>query len=265
MIKRLEAIIFISLFFTVVFSQEQKDTLDLDLFQGLISVVTNQKDSLVKENLNYVSFDVRDKNKRRGVPKDLMELVEEFYKTPKNEHHEIDVLNYLSNVYVDHNYYESGNWAPNSNFVSTYVPFKGELPEYQTEDFQLPVSGKLTSVYGYRPKFKRFHRGIDVSLNIGDTVKCVLPGIVTKTGYEPGGYGRYVVVSHAGGIETLYGHLLESRVLPGQKMIAGDAVGLGGTTGNATGAHLHFETRYRGIAIDPITWFDLTGRLELFR
>lgn len=125
-------------------------------------------------------------------------------------------------------------------------------------DFIIPVEGHLTSCYGYRKKFKRFHKGIDVALHKGDTVRCALPGTVRKTGYEKKGYGRYVVVSHGGDVETLYGHLMVCMVNPGQKVEAGEALGLGGTTGNATGPHLHFETRYRGVAYDPVSWFNIS-------
>ena len=147
-------------------------------------------------------------------------------------------LSFLTNAYSEHDYHESGCWGGN---------------------FELPVKGSLTSSYGYRRKFKRFHHGIDVALNVGDSVKCSLPGVVTGVGFEAGGYGRYVVVSHSGGVETLYAPLSKILVIPGQKIESGEILGLGGTSGNATGPHLHFETRYQGVAIDPISWFNLSS------
>lgn len=172
----------------------------------------------------------------------------------------MNVLNFVENVYSEHAYYESGAWIPQNSIIK-YKPFTGELPDFDFKDFQLPVKGRLTSSYGYRKSFQRFHRGIDIALNLGDTIKCVLPGVVTITGFEKGGYGRYVVVTHAGGIETLYAHLSSCLVNPGYKVKAGETLGIGGTTGNATGPHLHFETRYRGTAINPASWFNIP---ELF-
>lgn len=176
------------------------------------------------------------------------------------------VLSYLSGVYSDHGYSESGNWgksvkSPGRSYMNYYT-VREILPKYSPEDFIIPAEGCLTSGYGYRPRFGRFHHGIDVAINSGDTVICSLPGIVSKTGYDTGGYGRYALVSHDGGVETLYGHLQICLVSPGQKIKAGEAIGLGGSTGNATGPHLHFETRYRGVAIDPVSWFNLSEKLR---
>lgn len=185
------------------------------------------------------------------------------FTTSKKEIGASDVLSFLTNVYSDHGYHDSGNWSGGTKSLQKiYIPYPGDLPHFTIEDFKLPVKGKLTSIYGYRPKFKRFHHGIDVALNPGDTVKCTLPGIVTRTGYQQGGYGRFVMVSHADGVETLYGHLQYCIVEPGQYLSAGEALGIGGSSGNATGPHLHFETRYRGVPIDPITWFNIEGKFK---
>ena len=148
-----------------------------------------------------------------------------------------EVLSYLIDAYSEHGYRETGSW--------TY------------DEFIFPVRGQLTSGFGYRPKRKRFHHGIDIALNPGDTVRSALPGVVTKISYDKGGYGNYVVVSHNEGMETLYGHLSISIVKPGQKLLAGQPLGIGGRTGNSTGPHLHFEARYYGVARDPMSLFNL--------
>lgn len=186
------------------------------------------------------------------LPPELEEMVNQWYcDTIISDDIPLKVLSKLTSIYSEHGYHETGSWEAKGSYQQFF--YKPEnLPEYNEEDFQLPVDGYLTSGYGYRPKFGRFHKGIDVAINPGDTVKSVLPGIVSKTGYEPGGYGRYVVVAHTGGMETLYGHLLTYIVKPGKTVEAGEAIGLGGATGNATGPHLHFETRYRGIAVNPL-------------
>lgn len=193
------------------------------------------------------------------VPSTVSEIVKDYFSEAIfDDSMAVGVLDFLGNVYSEHGYYSTGNWAKPSNSYR-YAPYKGDLPEFEYKDFELPVKGKLSSGFGYRPKFQRHHKGVDLTLNIGDTVVSALPGVVVKTGYERGGYGRYVVVAHSGGVETLYAHLSVALVKPGQKTETGTPIGLGGLTGNSTGPHLHFETRYLGIAIDPISWFNQGG------
>lgn len=126
-------------------------------------------------------------------------------------------------------------------------------------DLQRPVEGHVTSRFGYRPSFGRMHKGIDLKLNVGDTVISAYMGTVSRVAYEAGGYGNYVVVTHPDGLETRYGHLQKALVYTGQYVDAGDPIGLGGSTGNSTGPHLHFETRLYGEAIDPAEFLGYTA------
>lgn len=136
--------------------------------------------------------------------------------------------------------------------------FLGYAPQSYSGKFFRPVfGGVVTSRFGYRPAFKRIHNGIDISLNVGDTVRAALSGVVTKVAYESGGYGNYVVLSHPDGVETRYAHLSRSIVTIGDRVVAGDAIALGGNTGNSTGPHLHFEARVLGTPVDPDVMFDL--------
>ncbi|MCH5224643.1 MAG: M23 family metallopeptidase [Muribaculaceae bacterium] len=223
-----------------------------DVFQALIETVAGETDETDEEEAE--------------VPNELSDIVGDYYaEAIVDDRVATDVLSYLSSIYEYHGYYETGDWGGKSprtprGRYSRYVPYQGELPEYDYRDFMLPAEGDLTSGYGYRRRFRRFHYGIDISLGMGDTVRCVLPGVVTKIGYDPGGYGKYIIVSHAGGLETLYGHLNIDLAAPGTKLRAGEALGLGGTTGNATGPHLHFETRYLGSPVDPIPWFNMKSK-----
>lgn len=126
-------------------------------------------------------------------------------------------------------------------------------------DFFRPVKGIITSKFGWRPQFQRIHHGVDLSLNIGDTVRVALSGTVKQISYDAQGYGNYVVVSHPDGMETIYGHLKYALVGQGQFVSAGQALAIGGDTGNSTGPHLHFEARLGGIAVDPLLLFDFYG------
>lgn len=122
----------------------------------------------------------------------------------------------------------------------------------------LPITGRLTSGFGYRPKFGRMHKGTDIALNVGDTVVAAIDGTVTRVSNDPNGYGLWVELRHENGLSTRYAHLCRQLVTVGARVYAGQPVGLGGSTGNSTGPHLHFETRVNGEAVDPTTMFDFT-------
>lgn len=115
-------------------------------------------------------------------------------------------------------------------------------------DFCFPVRNAKTSNYGWR--WHRGHHGVDIRLTTGDPVHSAFAGIV-RVAARMGGYGNCVVVRHPNGLETLYGHLSKINVRPGQQVAAGDIIGLGGSTGNSTGPHLHFECRFLYQTFDP--------------
>ena len=111
-----------------------------------------------------------------------------------------------------------------------------------------PFNGEMTSGFGMR-KY-RFHYGIDINLETGDSVVCAFEGMV-RIAKKSKTYGNVVVVRHINGLETYYAHLSEIKVEPGQSVDAGELLGLGGNTGRSYGSHLHFEVRYKGLPIDP--------------
>lgn len=100
------------------------------------------------------------------------------------------------------------------------------------------------------------HRGVDIKLAIGDTVRAAFAGQVRFTNYERRGYGYYVVMRHTNGLETIYGHLSRFLVKEGDIVKVGDPIALGGNTGRSTGAHLHFEVRFLGLDLNPNEIFD---------
>jgi len=113
---------------------------------------------------------------------------------------------------------------------------------------------KPTSQFGLR--WGRNHTGTDLDLETGDTIATVFDGMVRVVGSDGRGYGRFVVVRHYNGLETLYGHMSKPLVKSGDIVRAGGVIGLGGNTGRSTGSHLHFEVRYEGNAFDPRHIFD---------
>lgn len=121
--------------------------------------------------------------------------------------------------------------------------------------FCMPTTNtKITSKFG--PRRRRMHNGIDVKVYIGDTIRAAFGGKVRMVKYERRGYGKYVVIRHENGLETIYGHLSKQLVNEDQYVEAGEVIGLGGNTGRSTGSHLHFETRFLGQAINPALLFD---------
>ncbi len=123
--------------------------------------------------------------------------------------------------------------------------------------FVFPFKGPITSGFVWRDS--AFHRGIDVDLNRGDTVRSAFTGMVRFAAMQ-GGYGNVVIIRHYNGLETVYAHLWRIKVKPGDIVNSGQLIGLGGNTGHTTGMHLHFETRFRGVAINPACLIDMQTR-----
>lgn len=143
-------------------------------------------------------------------------------------------------------------------------PFKDkDVPDRQVIDvtgYYMPCPGRVTSNYGYRAKFGRMHKGIDLAIRSNDTIYAAFDGKVRLTNYEARGYGNYVILRHPNGLETVYGHLNRFLVKPDQVVKAGQPIALGGSTGRSTGPHLHFETRFMGYAINPSAIFDFANQ-----
>ena len=145
--------------------------------------------------------------------------------------------------------------------------------EYRIDlrNFHMPCDSRMvTSHYGYRRSFRRQHYGTDIKVFVGDTIRAAFSGKVRVVAFERAGYGNYVIIRHANGLETVYGHMSRHLCKPNQIVRAGDVIGLGGNTGRSTGSHLHFETRFLGQFIDPERLFDfeaqdVKGDFYLFR
>jgi len=125
--------------------------------------------------------------------------------------------------------------------------------------FCMPTPSRVvTSNFGNR--WGRPHKGLDIKVYIGDTIRAAFSGKVRIVRYEAGGYGKYIVIRHPNGLETIYGHLSEQLVSENQSVKAGEVIGLGGNTGRSTGSHLHFETRLYGVALNPALMFDFRNQ-----
>ena len=153
-------------------------------------------------------------------------------------------------------YTEGWNSKSVNPFNAASVPNSAVI---DVTNYVIPHFGRITSNYGYRARFGRMHKGIDIGIKMNDTIRAAFDGKVRLTNYEARGYGNYVIIRHPNGLETVYGHLNKHLVKPDQVVKAGDPIGLGGSTGRSTGPHLHFETRYMGYAINPSAIFDFAN------
>lgn len=145
-----------------------------------------------------------------------------------------------------------------ANWDNRYAHRATKLPETYRIDlrhFCMPTTSRvITSNFGSR--WGGQHKGLDIKVYIGDTIRSAFSGKVRIVRYEGGGYGKYIVIRHNNGLETIYGHLSKQLVKENQEVRAGEVIGLGGNTGRSTGSHLHFETRLCGVALNPALMFD---------
>lgn len=149
-----------------------------------------------------------------------------------------------------------------SDFSSRSTHVRETLPESFRIDlrrFHMPTPSRvITSNFG--PRWGRQHKGLDIKVYIGDTIRAAWSGKVRVVRYEAKGYGNYVIIRHENGLETYYGHLSKQLVSENQRVRAGQPIGLGGNTGRSTGSHLHFETRLCGVALNPALFFDFRAQ-----
>jgi len=137
---------------------------------------------------------------------------------------------------------------PASSGHSTKYRFIWPEPQAQISQPFGPSTFWFEPPYG---KYAHFHTGIDLVEPFGSPVFAADDGVVALVGSSGGGYGNYVVIAHSGGLDTLYGHLATTLVKVGQVVTQGTPVGLEGSTGNSTGAHLHFELRINQAPVNP--------------
>lgn len=175
----------------------------------------------------------------------------------------VDSLALQRQIKVEQSKYPAYSLYP--NWSNEYVHAYGKTVSIP-DSFKINLTGfcmptpnrKITSSFG--PRRRRMHNGLDVKVYIGDTIVAAFDGKVRIVKFERRGYGKYVVIRHDNGLETVYGHLSKQLVEPDQYVKAGEIIGLGGNTGRSTGSHLHFETRFLGVAINPIYLFDFPNQ-----
>ncbi len=147
---------------------------------------------------------------------------------------------------------EEYNFLRSAN-LTTFRQSHPRLLQVHTRPTLWPVEGRLLGSFGRRSDpfsgEHAFHTGVDISAPIGTPVRAVADGVVRSAEFVSG-YGRLIIIDH-GGMETYYGHLLRFEVIAGQEVRRGQLIGALGASGRATGPHLHYEVRVRGIPVNP--------------
>jgi murein DD-endopeptidase MepM/ murein hydrolase activator NlpD len=174
------------------------------------------------------------------------------------------LLEQLEEILDDHPSNDIYNNVWRSDRVNPYRIPVDSLPDSVRIDmskFVIPHRGVVTSRFG--PRRYRFHYGIDLKVNVGDSILSSFDGKVRIIDYEAKGYGHYVVIRHENGLETVYAHFSQVLVEHDQAVKAGELIGLGGNTGRSTGPHLHYELRYLGNAINPENMINFSTGLAI--
>jgi murein DD-endopeptidase MepM/ murein hydrolase activator NlpD len=131
------------------------------------------------------------------------------------------------------------------------------IPAIQPVDFH--DLRRIGSLFGYRTdpfyKVTKFHEGIDFTAAIGTPIYATGDGIVSEAGYNNGGFGNKITISHGYSYETVYAHLSKIKVKAGQRVKRGEVIGFMGNTGKSTAPHLHYEVHKAGVPINPIYFF----------
>ncbi len=142
-------------------------------------------------------------------------------------------------------------------FIAGAVMNTNDLNRVLGKLFIYPTRGRLTSRFGMRHDpftgIWRFHNGIDLANRIGTPVAAAMAGSVAMVGINPT-YGRYVILRHPDGFQTLYAHLSRILISKGRRVSQNQIIGKMGTTGYSTGSHLHFSIFKNGEPVDPLKY-----------
>ena len=176
-----------------------------------------------------------------------------------------NISNQIDRVWVVENIQHSLGTEGFKSSGKLYSPLRNKYPTIQPSGLSTvsnasagsnpgghikPMNGVLTS--GFGPRGSRLHKGVDIAAPTGTDVWASADGVVTVPAFDDaGGYGNWILLTHAGGITTRYGHLSQINVSNGQSVRQGDVIGLCGSTGLSTGPHLHWEYREQGVALNP--------------
>lgn len=210
--------------------------------------------NIIKNSTQALSHGV---NFKHGIKEnDPYQVVYEVQKNEKGQVVRVGELKYIA-ISVKGKFYQVYNYK-SSRGSSNYYTSTGE--SIMRSQFKLPISNsvkkRISSKYGYRihPIKKRrvFHKGVDYAVRYGTPIIAAASGYVEMSKWH-GGYGRCILIRHDNGFKTRYAHLSKYKVRSGQYVNQGQVIGLVGTSGSSTGAHLHFEVIKNGRLKNPLS------------
>lgn len=134
--------------------------------------------------------------------------------------------------------------------IGTYKarPYSADTKLYGTGQFAWPVDGGWVSDVFISD---RNHKGFDIAADMGTDIYAAGDGVVVSAGWNPGGYGYFVMIDHLDGYQTVYAHMSQVYAIVDTQVKRGQLIGAVGSTGDSTGPHCHFEVRYMGVCYDP--------------
>jgi murein DD-endopeptidase MepM/ murein hydrolase activator NlpD len=218
-----------------------KEIEELNLFAALLKIHK-------KSDFIHLIDSLLEKESITAKEIEQLKILSEQFKFSKSEEDESG-LDDLSNLHF-YSETEENKLFPVYPLDSLEKEFTISLEKPESQNYSNPFNGVLTSYFGWRDK--RMHKGIDIDLNKGQPVVSAFDGKVRVAERNKGGFGNLVIIMHANGLETVYAHLSKIKVKKGQVVLSGQLIGLGGNTGRSHGSHLHFETRYKGYALNPL-------------
>ncbi len=243
--------IVIHILFTVLISPNlllaeggpKKDTTRLKIVTPSIS---QEKKSITKLQLIYLVDSLLD---LETIDEKEIELISYYNSILSSKEANLTIAKYCTvpatNFYDDFDENTVFQITPDCEFPDTQII---KIESDSLGIYNHPRVGPVNSKFGWRDG--RMHKGIDINLHKGDAVVAAFDGMV-RIAHLKGAYGNVIIIRHYNGLETVYAHLSKMKVKPGQIVLAGQLIGLGGSTGRSSGPHLHFEIRFKGQALNP--------------
>ena len=245
----LDAIRIKAIFYTLYFGTTDPASQDLQKFTDCFVTYEERTRTVTTENDDGTTTETEETYTAAVPITDLVQIYENISSITGSE----VTLERQANADSVYSLLRYGYTGSGSGFVGSDVPFIG------ADGFCSPIGehwrNVVTSEFGSRidpiTGQRRGHTGIDLAVPTGTPIRAALPGTVTVSTYDQGGYGYYVKIDHGNGITTLYGHCSQLMVSVGRTVEAGTVVAMSGSTGRSTGPHLHFEVRVNGDRVNP--------------
>lgn len=226
----------------------KRDREVFEQFKKLRSEIQQKKseqESLIGDIKDLKSQHEERKDDLEGVQEEKKEVLHDLERQRRQLEREFAQFDRQSRILQD----RIANYQRERKASGTEINFSGVMVK--------PASGPYTSSFGsrYHPILKRTrpHNGVDIGADHGSSIRAAASGIVITSGWMSG-YGNTVVIDHGDGVSTLYGHCSVLYVNDGDTVVMGDRIAAVGSTGLATGPHLHFEVRINGRPVNPVRY-----------